>query len=242
MRLLEGFLALLLCCAGLLAQGTGPAPADDLTGLARRLLQRQESQLELPDDAPPEASGSAPRRPERRVAPRGQRRSSNSGSGPRFSTGSFSIAEPVLWLMVGLAAIGLIVVIARSLGGGAARTAAPVKAPVVVRHLDDHPDAPQALPEHERLAAAGDFGAAIHALVRRAEQAFAEVAGALPVHATAREVVRRARARSLPVQDLGGLVRTFEVVHFGGQPADRRLYESSREQYELWRRVCRPKP
>lgn len=238
-------MASLLCLGAAAAQGQtdaspSGAPPVSLAERARRVLQEQDSQLELPT-AGDRVDGPSRRAPERTgsSAPAGRGR----GSAPRSVFGGpagFSIAEPVLWLLVALAVLGLVIAIVRGLAGRAPRVAVPARPRPEVRSEPVGEDTPATLPEHERLAARGDFAAAIHVLVGHAVQVFADVAGAVPLHATAREVVRRARARSMTTDDFAALVRTFEVVHFGGRGADRALYESSRAQLEQWRAACRP--
>lgn len=255
MRLLDGLLALSLLCCAMVAQGgtsgesgsgvpggqatSAPASAE-LRSRVRRLLDQEQSQLELPDARGGIGETRSPSTSSDRVAP--GRRGTTTAPRSLFGGGSFSIAVPVLWVGAGLAVLCLLVIIARNLGVGAgAPRSAAAKTATPVRTVAGAVEAVAAeLAEYERLAQRGDFAGAIHALVQHAERAFVEVAGALPLHATAREVVRRARSRSMAHGELAKLVRTFEVVHFGGGPADRALYDLSRAQLDQWRGACRP--
>ncbi len=233
MRHLRGTFVLVLLASGLQAQdGDG-----DVVARARRLLAGQDCQIELPADA-----AGAPA--DERVEPRPQRgrdegatRSAPPGrSAWRLPMPGFSVAQPVFWLLVGLAVLFLVVVIVRSLRGSVAPAA--VRERKLVASPQPAAAAEPELPDHARFAAAGDFAAAIHALLRHALLALGARLGGLPPHATGRDALRRARSGSLPVDDLAPLVRTVEIVHFGGQPAGADLYAASAAHLERWRRAC----
>lgn len=207
---------------------------------ARRMLERQDGQVELPG-APSTGAGEA-----REVRPSGSAPSS-SGSQPRrgwssgIVGGGFALATPLMWIVVGLAVLALVVAIVRSLGG---RAPAGEAQRTKVR-IDVLPTAAEAIadmrPDYVALAEAGRFGAAMHAMLREALRLLQERAGRLPLHATARGAVRYARRHSMPAEALDALVVDVERVHFGGADADADRYRQGLAALEQWRAVCRPK-
>jgi hypothetical protein len=84
--------------------------------------------------------------------------------------------------------------------------------------LDVRLDAP------DRLAAAGRFAEAIHALLLETLAALSR-ASRLPSSYTSREILDRARLPGRAREALSGLVLAVEVSHFGGAPATSREYE-----------------
>jgi hypothetical protein len=230
----DALLALALCGVAA-AQGA----ADGAEVPTRELLARDGCQTSLPGVVEGEAGEAAARRSGARSRPR-------ESFDSRFDFGlggGAAFAEVLLWLAVVVAVVMLVAAIARSrLGGDAPGRAGPALVRGAARSDDAAASAAASeLPDHEVLAAAGDFRGAVHALLRRAIDAWNDRGGALPQHATAREALRRAQ-RVLAAEPLGRLVAVVERVHFGGHPADRDLYEASREQLRAWEHLCRPQP
>jgi hypothetical protein len=233
----RGAAALALLTLALSAQTDGGAAAlRALHERAAAVLRERDCQTALPG-----AGGTGLPQPD--AAPRGDRyrEPGRGGSGAiELPDGlAFSLAEPVLVVVV---ALGLALLLAAIVRGG--RRAAPRPAPARAGHAAVRPPAvpPPAgeLPDHARCAAAGDFAAAVHALLLQAFAHLARCTGALPVDATGRELLLLSRARA-PVpatDDLAALVGIVELLHFGGRPAARAHYEDSLVHYERWRQAC----
>ena len=171
---------------------------------------------------------------------RAARRTSDS---PSFDVGagSAAFAEVLLWGVVGAAVIALLAAIVR--GGLSAATAGPTApAKKVVTGRSEPPAPADAEPDPAALAAAGEFAAALRALLQRA---FVVVHGGranIPLHATSRELLRRAGGKRAALEPIAGLVATVEHVHFGGRPADRALYDATATQFSAWESQWRAQP
>ncbi|MBL8727299.1 MAG: hypothetical protein JNM25_02635 [Planctomycetes bacterium] len=231
MPFLRGLAVAALLLSGIAAQDV---PKDAVA----RVLERGKCQTVLPGEhGAPGGSGAPPpraeptRRGERSGAPGGFWSSGGLGLGPDF-------AVTLLWLGVPLAAVLLIAAIARSWRGR--REPATVAARVRAAPVPDPGPAPEPLPDHERLAAAGEFGAAVHALLQRAFAAWMAQRGGLPPHATGRAALGLVRKQAATTEPLAQLVAAVERVHFGGRPADRAQYETSRLHLQQWEVACRP--
>lgn len=159
-------------------------------------------------------------------------------------SGGGLLAQLLLWAGVAIAAAVLLAAILRHLDGE--RAARAVKAAAVERrHQAPAAVAAAELPDFERLAAAGNFAAAVHALLAHAIFAWTRGGGEAPLHATARDVLRRVRAvRRTPavVEQFAQLVGSVERVHFGGAAADRGVFEASREHLRQWESACPLRP
>lgn len=236
---LRGTLLALCLASALPGQVDAPdaaAPVD-----VRALLQETGCQTALPDDP-----GEAPvRRPERdtpdggRTRPRDQGRSSLSL--PEFGFGFGGLSQLLLWLGVGLVAVLLVAAVVRA--GLSRRSAIAPARPAIVpgQALVAASAAERALLDHERLAGAGDYAGAVHALLQQAISAWVAGGAVVPPHATARDLLRRAHGRAAPVDAFASLVTAAERVHFGGRSADRQLYDDSRAQLQRWEAACRPR-
>jgi hypothetical protein len=222
--------ALLLCgiVRGIVAQDVDP---DDVA----RVLERGACQTQLPGEGTSHGG-------RREAAP--TRRGERSGAPGRSSTGwgggilvAPGVAVVLLWVVVGVAVLLLVAAVARSWRGRRepARPVAKLRAASVPRPASS----PEPLADHERLAAAGEFGAAVHALLQHAFVAFGARVGGLPVHATGRDVLRLARRQAAATEPLAHLVAAVERVHFGGRPADRGQYETSAAHLRQWEVACR---
>jgi hypothetical protein len=225
-------LALCLAAAAVAQQGDPPVP--------RALLDREQCQTSLPGENYATRSGGRTREPgnEARREPRGEPRG---GPTVRLSAaGGADFATVLMWVGVTVAALVLIAALVRaSLGERALRDTRQV---VVARGKPVSPAAAAAidLPDYERFAAAGDFAAAVHALLAHAIAAWTRTGGAAPQHATARDVLRRVRAAGAAFDPFAELVQAVECVHFGGAAADRGSFEASRDQLQRWESACRP--
>lgn len=237
---LRGTLLALCLASAAVGQGTAPVAAAPVD--VRTLLQDSGCQTALPDD-PGEA---AVRRPERdtkdgggRTQPRDQGRASVSL--PEFGFGFGGLSQVLLWLGVGVVAVLLVAAVVRA-GLSRRSVAAPARRAVVPgQAMVAASAAERALPDHERLAGAGDYAGAVHALLQQAIAAWVAGGAVLPSHATARDLLRRAHGRAAPVDAFASLVTAAERVHFGGRPADRQLYDDSRAQLQRWEVACRPR-
>lgn len=248
MHLPQGILIALLLATTL--PGQIPSPVDPvavappvLRERAERVLADGDCQTTLPGEVE-DAGGRMPPELNRfgRNGPRqhgGAPAKDGSLRLPGLRLGS-AFAAVVLWFALAVAVLVLVVVIVRAIGSrGEAppRPAVPRAAPAPAPHAPE-----PVLADHEQLAAAGDFAAAIHALLLHAFALLDRRAGALPVGATGREVVRRAGELQLPTGSLGRLAQTVERLHFGGRPAERAHYEESVRHFAEWEGQCRPKP
>lgn len=234
MALLRGLAVVVLLLGPAAAQPAPPQEAANV--LEERVVDRHGVQTALPDAAG-ELGGSGDGNARRARGERygGEARSRRGGS-PGIVLPPF-LAQILLWGAVGLAVVFLVAAIVRGLGGR--RDAAPVAAARRVTPLPIETEADaEPVPDHERLAAAGDFAGAVHAVLRHAFAAWVRRGGVLPLSATAREVLRTVQQRRGPVEPLAQLVAAVERVHFGGRAADRSLYEASRAWLAQWEAAC----
>src|SRR5262245_53742582 len=210
---------------------TGVAAQDDLAARAREVLTEAGCQPTLPGDA-----GSSGGARASRPGPEGSRRSRR-GERPIDLGGDAlgGLAQVLLWVVVA-GALGWILasVVRERRDAAAPATARPPRgmsvAPAVSAALE--------LPDHARLAADGDFAGALQALLRHAFANWSTRTGAVPVHATARELLRRAR-NVVRADSLAHLVAAVERVRFGGQHATREQYDDAVPHLAVWEDVCR---
>ena len=142
----------------------------------------------------------------------------------------------LLWLGVAVVGVVLLAAIARSVRDRAPRAAPPSREPAPA----PAPTARTAdLPDFDQLAAAGDYTAAVHALLQRAIAAWQARGEVVPAHATAREVLRRARAATPAATALAVVVQAAEATFFGGRAADRSMFDATRSQFVAWEAACR---
>jgi hypothetical protein len=115
----------------------------------------------------------------------------------------------------------------------ASRTAGPA-GPAV-------PDAGRPLTEWERLARAGDFAGAVHAILRYAlslsRSRFGIETGA---ELTSREILRAMRRHRDAVQPMATIVAAVEFIHFGGRSATMADYERCAASLAQLDRKARP--
>jgi len=93
---------------------------------------------------------------------------------------------------------------------------------------DDAPTIPvRPLTDWERFAQAGDYGAAVRAMLRHAVAKVRQTTGsAISPDLTSREIVRAVRATPQTAAPLRTIVRAVEFVHFAGRPATVKHYEA----------------
>ena len=234
--LLPPLLALCLLHGAALAQGKGDGPD------VRELLERDGCQTSLPgaEDATDGGDGSGTGDQPRggRRVPRRERTASEGSSGGMGG----GVAHLLLWTAVGGATVLLLVAIVRGIQERGRSVQVRAATPRIEAVAPPPTSAPDAGPDHERLAAAGDFAAALHAVLARAIARWIERFGALPTHCTARGVLQRIRDERLPRSAFAGLVAAAESVRFAGRAADRGAYETARGLLQQWEAACRPNP
>jgi hypothetical protein len=218
----------MLVTAGLGIVVLAIAGAEPASGAARRLLEQERCQVELPIAGKTGTPESAARmagsvRPESGVVP---------ALVPALPA---SVVSAVVVAI--LVAAGLAVLLHRL---PATDPVPPAEAaPPRRKRKESAPErqAPASL-DAERLAAEGRFAEAIHALLLRglAKSASAAARPAL----TSREVLRDLRLPGEARQALEALVRSVEWAHFGGRPVGAAEYEASLAEYrrlrEAWPR------
>jgi len=149
------------------------------------------------------------------------------------------VAQAAFWLFVGCAGVFLLVLIVRAFSGRRAPAEGRSGKVRLAGERPAEPPPPREVPEHSALAAAGDFAAAVHALLQKAFALWEAKTRPLPQRATGRDVLRVVRAAKVESDALAALVGAVERVHFGGRPADQVLYEASCERLAQWEAQCR---
>jgi hypothetical protein len=235
MRRTSGSLLLpLLLCSALAASAAAQEPSR-----ARQLLERNGCQTSLPGEHEGAGSGGGS---DGRAGSKRRPQSEGDRLG-WLGSGGAALAEVLLWTVVGGATVLLVVAIVR----GIADRGRPVVVRTTVVAAPGAPGPEQApaaepLPDHERFAAAGDFAAALHAVLQRAIVRFVEHGGRLPKHCTARGALSRIDAAALPRDAFGHLVAATEVVRYAGHSADRSAYDAACAQLQRWEDACRHRP
>lgn len=233
MPLPRGILVAVLLLGGPVAANL--AAQDDVRTRAQQVLEAADCQTSLPDSASRggERTGARDVRERKAVKRRGGR--ADSSPPPGALIGGLGLAEVMLWLVIAIAAAVIVVAIVRGQRGTAASTKMrAVRARSEAVAVAAVPE----LPDHARLAAAGDYAGALQALLRAAFATWSERAGAVPVHTTARGLLRTARA-AVPAESLAHLVAAVERVRFGGQAAERDQYEVAVPQLACWEDMCK---
>lgn len=233
MAFLRGLVVLAVLLGGLAAQDVD---RDRIT----RALERGQCQTELPGEVASANGGGRGRDAGPKPVRRGERSGGRSGDGGAFGGLSLlpaGLAVVLFWAVVVLAVALLVAAIVRSWRGR--REPAPRRETVRAQSVPSPEAATEAMQDYERLAAAGEFAAALRALLQHAFAAWTARGGSLPVHATGREVLRLVRRKVVATEPLAQLVAAVERVHFGGRPADRAQYDASRLQLQQWEVACR---
>lgn len=232
MRRTPGSLLLPLLLCGAFAT---PVAAQD-PQRARQLLERAGCQTSLPGEHEGAGSGSGGSLGSRRRPRRDDDDFSFglAGGGP--------LADILLWTVLGGATVLLLVAIVRGLGER--RRPVTVRTSVTTTGAAPPPAEPTAepLPDHARLAAAGAFAEALHAVLQQAIVRFVERGGRLPKHCTARGALARITDAALPRDAFGHLVAATEIVRYAGRAADRSAYEAACLHLQHWEDACRGRP
>lgn len=211
-----------------------PASADDRVERARASVLDDRYQKNLPghDIAAGSAGGaraSEPRRDEVRHPDdeRDTRRESIDHDGPMQGLFKF-----LLWAVVIVTGGILVIWLASEMlryGGSEAELAEPtteatgVDLAVIERPLGDA----------EALAARGEYGEAIHALLLRTLQELVRSSQVrVPAALTSREILGRVPLADDPREALAGLITAVEVTHFGGDAATQDDYVRCRAQFQ----------
>jgi hypothetical protein len=94
------------------------------------------------------------------------------------------------------------------------------------------------LGDAEALAARGDYGEAIHALLLRTLQELVRSSAVrVPPALTSREILGRVPLADDPREALAGLITAVEVTHFGGDAATQDDYVRCRTQFQRFARA-----
>jgi hypothetical protein len=215
--------------AGLiLALAGGPFLPD---GEARRILEAEGCQMELPIAGKPAASTTA--------AARQETRPGRSPGGAEASVPPAGVSWPRLGWLVAVAALAVGTLAAfMHRRPGVAPLLPPSPAAVRPRPAPEpnRPITPAGNPE--QLAREGRFAEAIHALLLRAVAESDAVSGKPAL--TSRELLRSILLGREVQAALTALVAAVERVYFGGRPAGAAEYDASlahyRQVHEAWRR------
>ena len=217
-----------------------PPSSTQVDDAARRVLNRPGYQTRLPSDEAEAAQPQPSRQPtsDRRPSSGGSGSSGSSGPGLPSATSLAPIAivvNALLYLVAGVAVVLAFVWLARLIQARTQR-----KTEDLVRtigpgqgghSMDDVP------PDAQELAAKGQYGPAIHALLlgalfelgrRRARDTDSSL--------TSREILHQASLSEPTTDALRGMVEAVEVCHFGGREPDQREFLRCNELSEQFDR------
>ncbi|MEQ1633629.1 MAG: DUF4129 domain-containing protein [Planctomycetota bacterium] len=235
MALLRGF-----ACAFALAL---PLSAQVSTSeRVRAVLAREDCQTSLPGEPPSVGADEFSRQPSNSGVPHGRMRRTEE---PRSWRG---IAMPswfgsfLLWIGIAVVVSLLLAVIVEAVRDRSKREVTKKKERVLGAAVPQPLEVVEAgLADPDRLAEAGDYAAAVHALLHRAIRGWQDRGEFVPAHATAREVLRAVRRKGRGVSAFATLVGAVELAVFGGREVDKNSYEHSRASLAEWEDACREK-
>ncbi len=195
----------------LLASGLAP---DEVRDAARKVLEDGGYQTEIPDPVPPELPGWL----ERFLRWLGSLFSSVDGD---------SVIEFFMWVV---AAVAVFFLVRWLILEFQQRRIRPEKAAEGFSEVPVPGIGP--LPDPAALAGAGDFAAAIHALLLTAHQLLAGKLGFdLRAAFTSREILNRVKLDDIAAEELRELVTAVEVSRFGGADVTEPDWDRCRNRY-----------
>ena len=190
------------------------APAETARSVLDGVLAGGQYQTEMPD-TPETSDAPSP------LEPRSPPKESYSGS----------VGETLLWVLIAAAAVLLVAFLVK-LAREWRPEAVVADAAVTLPTGDGAPVASRSLAAADRLAAAGDFGEAVHVLLLSGLDALRRSrAAAATASLTSREVLQRAALPEAASSALSHLVATAELSHFGGRAMSQGDYRVCRDAY-----------
>lgn len=215
---------------------------DDAAARVRAVLARDDCQTSLPGEPPRIGADEVGRKPERTGGTKRRERRTDEGIRNTFSLPNW-FGTFLLWVGVAVVVAVLVAALVEAVRDRAPVEIAKPKARVrgVGPASPPPPGLPTDLPDPERLAEAGAFADAVHALLLLAIRRWQDRGEFVPAHATAREVLRAVRRKGSGVPAFAALVGAVELAVFGGRAVDREAYERSRASLADWELACAPK-
>lgn len=201
-----------------------------------RVYRRESIQDSLPAARPESSEESSSSRSSSRSADDESVGEGGSGGGGAGSISSRGGAEAILWILGGIGAMALVLIVASMISSRRDRKRmAPPKTTAAPKLTVS--DAPRQ--RAESIAAGEDLLGAIRALLAETLRELSQQTRYLPpVSLTSREILARAPL-SDPARDaLGLLVGAVERHHFGGEAPARADYESALDAFERFRASC----
>jgi Domain of unknown function (DUF4129) len=202
----------MMVAAGLLWVVLAAPPAADVERALERVRAADRYQTELPDNRAPEPRTAPRDAPARRTTPSRDR-------DPVDPTDLRPVGKVLLFILAGALGVALAVWIAREV-----RARRLARAAIASHGADPRPAAAPAVPrapppDHEALAARGEYGEAVHAILVLALAAIGRAGSGLPPAWTSREILAAIKLVEGPREAFAALVRAVEVTRFGGMPA-----------------------
>jgi hypothetical protein len=199
-------------------------PPEEVSRALDEVWESTSYQRELPSDEPIRHEAPA-RRESRRAEPRGE--------------GSTGVGTALFWVLVGSAAVVVLLWAVRAVSGYERDAAAPTRGGESARGPPpDLAAVARPLEEAEALAREGRYGEAIHALLLRLLSELARrTPEPIPDSLTSREIVRRVALAPDARDPLARLVHAVEVTRFGGEDAGRDDYDLCLDRYRAFARA-----
>lgn len=142
------------------------------------------------------------------------------------------VARVLLWILAVVAALLLVVAVARRLPDLQARASRPSGAAEVQAAEPGAPPPDTPLVEIDRLARAGAYTEAIHGLLSHSLTALRSRTGSLAPSLTSREIVGGMELPPPARAALAEITSAVEVSHFGGRPAGPAEYRLCRASFD----------